>query len=225
MTKHLANLQQARRPRRGAFTLIEILVVVVILVIVITLIVNVGSYIRTNAAEKKTRSLEAILMTAVQAFYENQHAYPQEGRVAGDNPLFVHDIPAGTNTELAALLRSKNLFYRLNNVPAAKAKLAALPADAIGIDSNAARQIDDRVLPDPPGLHYPADLDGSAPPKNFHYFRDNNGIPFDYRANLGLGGVPVIISAGPDKYHGKGDSGNTDEKYLRCEDDNIRSDR
>jgi type II secretory pathway pseudopilin PulG len=214
MTNPLVNLHQARR--RGAFTLIEILVVVVILIIIVALIVSVGSYIRNSAVEKKTRSLEQILMTAVQAYYANQHAYPMEARntnAPAEDLAVLHDIPANTNSELDALFRSENLFYRLNNVPAAKAKLAALPADAIATDF-AARVFDARGT---------SDGNKQIAPYG-QYFCDSNGVPLDYQTNGGLGGGPVIISAGKDKYHSKGDSAN-DDKYLSYEDDNIRSDR
>lgn len=166
----------AGRPRRGAFTLIEMLVVVVILVIVITLIVSVGSYIRSSAQEKKVRSWETLIMTAVQAFYDKKHEYPKP-----DSP----DAPSGTPND-AAKTRSKNLYDQLNKLRESQAKLAGLPNDAI--------------------------LNEGGKP----YFADPNGIAFDYSDTAGMGGGPVIISAGPDKQHGK------DNAY---EDDNIRSDR
>lgn len=46
---------------------------------------------------------------------------------------------------------------------------------------------------------------------NRRYFADGWGRPMDYRTNQGIGGVPVLISAGPDGDH--------DEKA-----DNVRSD-
>ncbi len=175
----------AGRPRRGAFTLIEMLVVVVILVIVITLIVNVGSYIRSSAQEKKVRSWETLIMTAVQAYYDKKHIYP--------NPALPNSPSA--DMQIAVKDHSKNLYDQLNALRESQAKLAGLPNDAIANE-------------------------GGKP-----YFADPNGIAFDYSDTAGMGGGPVIISAGPDKLFPDPTNSDPAKRYPNAEDDNIRSDR
>ena len=198
----------AGRPRRGAFTLIEMLVVVVILVIVITLVVNVGSYIRSSAQEKKMRSWETLIMTAVQAYYDKVHAYPVEPfpSSSGTTPKYtpVCERDPSASSESGALARSELLYTQLMAVRESKDKLAALTNDAIASDSASGT----------PGTDI-------YPRKDARYFCDSNGITFDYRASGGMGGGPVVISAGADKLHFP----TTDGKHDNAEDDNIRSDR
>ena len=176
----------AGRPRHGAFTLIEMLVVVVILVIVITLVVSVGSYIRSSAQEKKVRSWETLIMTAVQAYYDKNHKYPDPNKP---------DVPNTTDMQIAVKDRSKNLYKQLNDLRESQAKMAGLPSEAIINDGG----------------------------KSF--FADPNGVAFDYSDTGGLGGAPVIVSAGPDKLFPDPTNSNSAKRYPEAEDDNIRSDR
>lgn len=102
---------------RSAFTLIEILVVIVILMILIALVVGVGIYVRGEARRKTTMTTEAVIESALQAFYD-----------ASTPKQFPPVLP----TDDTPAKRNAKLYTALMAVPAAKAKLAGLSADANG---------------------------------------------------------------------------------------------
>lgn len=101
------------------------------------------------------------------------------------------DYPSSDGTKLKD--RCVSLYEQLVDVPKVKAILAELPAQAI------------------------AEVPNTGDKKGFV---DGYDQPMDYKKSGGIGGVPVIISLGPDG-KGSGDEGdnNADDKA-----DNIRSD-
>ena len=62
----------------AGFTLIEILIVLFIFGVLVTLAVNVARYVYDEAARKKTQSTQAIVISAIQAFYEEFEHYPAD---------------------------------------------------------------------------------------------------------------------------------------------------
>ena len=161
--KKLLKKRPPQDDAKKAFTLIEMLVVMTILVVLVSLIVSVSKYVRNRADSEETKGTQAILMNAINAFYEKKNDYPAE---------------TGTNFNA----RNNHLFIDLSaEVPGS---LGDLPKDA---------------------------LQGQ-------FFYDGFGKVMDYRRFGGLGGGPVIISAGPDKDM-------KDDPNDKANDDNIRSDQ
>jgi prepilin-type N-terminal cleavage/methylation domain-containing protein len=101
------------------------------------------------------------------------------------------EYPSSNGTKLED--RCVSLYEQLVDVPKVKAILAELPQQAI------------------------AEVPDTGSKKGF---MDGYDKPMDYKKNGGIGGVPVVISLGPD---GKGSGDNGDDK-ADDKADNIRSD-
>ena len=193
---HDAPSTHATRGARGGFTLIEILVVLFILGILAAIVVSIAGYVMNSASRHETAAIQKTLFEAVQA-------------------------------------------YRDANVP------KGYPPDHYGSEPNAS--ISGRVLvnyltgqldtnqdgtQDPSSVVQPATVEAATKalltlPKeawdgNWNSaVKDGWRVAMRYEAAGGLGGRPVIISAGPDGRFGKDDPGQDDDAK---EEDNIRSD-
>jgi prepilin-type N-terminal cleavage/methylation domain-containing protein len=140
---------------RGGFTLTEMMAVMLIMTVLVLLVVGVSRKVQVTTAKSATRSYQAILKRALQAYYEDQKAYP-------DNSY----------TDDGA-----QLFLDLKNNEASERELRALPVSAMASNG----------------------------------FLDGFKKKMRYQKTSGIGGTPVVISAGPDK-------------DFTTEKDNIRSD-
>lgn len=143
-------------PGRKAFTLIEMLVVVCILMILISLVIAVSRYVMVESARKKTVAIEAILISATNAFYDDNKSYPP---TATDGTQSISALYG----PLKADTRPNGPFD----------KMKSLPSDVV--------------------------FDGTQT------INDAWGKALRYDASGGLGGGPVIISAGPDGVFGTTD--------------------
>jgi len=158
----------------AGFTLIEILIVLFIFGVLLTLAVNVARYVYDEAARKETQSTQAIVISAIQAFYDVTDDYPDDG---GD--------PQASGKSLLKELNGEDISNRFDSdlekriVKATRDILLKLPLDAFKVGDEA--------------------------------IRDSFGRKMRYDKAGGLGGVPALISAGPD-----GD--------FDTAEDNIRSD-
>ena len=102
-----------KTPRRcRGFTLIELLIVIFILGILVALVVGAASYVFEEANRKNTAATQAILMDAIQTFFDENGNYPTEN---------------GASEEV----RIHNLYLVLTTCNASMAKLHNLPLDAV----------------------------------------------------------------------------------------------
>ena len=152
--------RSADSTQRGGFTLTEMMAVMLIMTVLVLLVVGVSRYIQVKAARSETEAYQAIIKRSLQAYYEDQKAYPESSYEADDAD------------------KGKQLFLDLKGNPAAERELRALPVSAL----------------------------------NGNRFRDGFKNPMGYLKEDGIGGTPVIISAGPDK-------------DFTTQKDNIRSDQ
>ena len=147
--------RSANPTRRGGFTLTEMMAVMLIMTVLVLLVVGVSRNIQVTTAKSATRSSQAILKRALQAYYEDTKEYP---------PTSYDDDGA-------------DLFDKLKNNEASERELRALPVAAMASNG----------------------------------FKDGFKKKMRYQKTTGIGGTPVVISAGPDK-------------DFATEKDNIRSD-
>lgn len=164
------------------FTLVELLAVMVIMAVLVSLVVAVGTYVREDAARRKTSTIQAMITQAIQEFYDEVGRYPgidENGNVDGDlDGDLQGSVPSPEENETTAVLveylraerdladDDMETAVRI----AAERILADLPDDAMVIGDSG-----DRYL-----------MDGFE--QRMHY--DPEG---------GLGGRrPVLISAGAD---------------------------
>lgn len=196
------------RAGRAAFTLVELMVVIFIIAIVIAMVVSVSKYVREESARKQTEATQALVMSAVDAFYTAFDKYPADNQTDPSRNTAGHDttpdpqsIEKSVQTLMVYLtgswngtpgLQADDYTYLVNNSApdtiALKAKIQALTSDKL--------------------LQLPKDAyDPTASALTIH---DGYGQPMRYEQKGGLGGRPVLISAGPD------------EKFNT--DDDIRSD-
>ena len=105
--------------RSGGFTLIELLVVVAILGILATLIISVGSYVRTRQLEDTTKNTLRIIQLSVNVYKETKGSYPTA------NPA----VTQTTDTDREN--RSKFLYTTLTSVSKAREALSNLPQESM----------------------------------------------------------------------------------------------
>ncbi len=212
---------------KAAFTLVELMIVVFILLLLVTLAVSAGRYIILETGNRQTIAWEKTIRDAVDAYYLAERVYPVEMTTIPAQPT------AGSGFWLAAswadsingvhwqaYWRSHGLFTQLNAEPASREKLGILSSEVIDM---AVSQISWGGGTCPaPGAHGHTPLtpvNGGAI-TNRMVVKDAWGMFLDYRIAGGLGGTPVIISAGPDKIFDNwtGASGQGTDR------DNVRSD-
>ncbi|MDY6913531.1 MAG: hypothetical protein SVT52_03635, partial [Planctomycetota bacterium] len=165
--------------------------VIFILAILVALVVGVGNYVLDEARRKNTVAIQAILMDAVQKFYDEFDNYPADQ----DPPSDTYSNPEQSAGVLLHYLTGNNVFD-------------AEDLNYLGYsgDSDDLRQrIQELLLPTLRNLPEDAFETGAT------FFSDGYGNAIRYENDGGLGGQPVLISAGADKDY-------DDDK------DNIRSD-
>ena len=169
---------------RQAFTLIELLVVMVIISIIITMVITVTKYVYDEAALKQTEANQNIVVSAIEAYYEVQGSYPADAMDFATPPGAQGPANADANNILLYYLRgweegTDNQSVRNSKQRVRKATesiILELPSDAVVI----------------------ADLDTS-------FLMDGFGNAMQYSRTGGLGGRPVVVSAGPDDQFGTDD--------------------
>jgi prepilin-type N-terminal cleavage/methylation domain-containing protein len=204
------------RSAAGGFTLIELLVVIAVLAILATLVIGVGKYIYEDAARRQTQTYQDIIMGAIDVYQDETGAYPPEEGTGGTRPWAWSSEQGGRwlgyDSVWPHTCRSWGLMEALTSVPAAKAKLDSLPDDAFA------------RWPIPKGQETGGgwkQLDNDDVYRTI--FVDAYGQVIDYQRDGGLGGRPVVISAGPDTLFGY-DHYENKQNVAENRQDNIRSD-
>ena len=172
----LIELLAARQRKRLAFTLIELLIVIGILALLVSLVVGVSAYVRGAGKRSETETIQAIIMTAIEAYRDN--AMPRN---------YPPDTHAPYSTSGETLYR-----FLLGTHTAAPADLSGNPA---------VRAASEKLV----------ELPSGAARAGWSTFFDGYDNPMRYEVAGGVGGRPVLISAGQDG------------KWNTAE-DNIRSD-
>lgn len=200
----------AKRPRgaRRAFTLIEILVVIFILGVLAAIVVSVAGYVMNTASRQETAATQKLLMEAIQAFRDagTPKVYPFDCYCQDPSSLN-YDPSAEATPDISGKVLVNFLTGRFDTndpnaptddrsqtppVKAATELLLKLPEEAWKGGTNEAVR------------------DGWGKDMRYEY------APLASPRRGGLGGRPVVISAGPDS-----DFGDDDETK---EEDNVRSD-
>ena len=68
---------------RNGFTLIELLVVIGIIGILAALVTGVGTYVYKEGARRNTKATQAIVMSAIERFFEVADEYPDDQPIGG----------------------------------------------------------------------------------------------------------------------------------------------
>jgi len=188
------NRAGTHQPQRRAFTLIELLVVIFIMGILVTLVVSVSTYVMRKANREQTAANQQVILAAINAFHE----------ITGDDPS--DDPNHITNTDWLPLPSPQDAGVSGADYDAFLSgytlQCFLLGAEA-GSDQTKAKlqkATEKCLLELPEGVFVPK-----------YGFRDAYGNWMRYDKDGGLGGRPVIISAGPDG-------------RFETEADNIRSD-
>ena len=177
--------RSANSTRRGGFTLTEMMAVMLIMTVLVLLVVGVSRYVQVKAAGSETDAYQAIIKQAFQAYYEDEKAYPTELKT------FKPRANGWALADWKVLCRGDNLFDQLKGNERSESMLRTLPTAALG-----------KVT----GLE-----PSTSGPSTRIFFADGFKSKMDYDEDGGIGGVPVILSGGPDK-------------NFATTEDNIRSD-
>ena len=154
------------------FTLVEMIIVVIIIGILVTVVVGVSKMVVARAASEKTRTYMQTITLAINAYREAAGDYPPEET---DIPAVPEEWYPGMRPSekrqrmWSAFCRNKKLYQQLIAVPLAQKRLAALPEDAV------------------------SSIYGE------NVFVDGFETYMDYFRTGGIGGLPVLISAGADR--------------------------
>ena len=197
---------------RPAFTLVEILVVVIIITILLTIVVGAMVYAKSNAKKQNTIATMKVVMNAIDAFYEENQFYPGGALLLTSNYRYsdgLHgDLFDITYEERAGKPPSHNCVYESESI--GQEKLTDLDQEVF------------KVVPVP----RPGENDRAVPA-----FSDGYGNVMLYASDAGLGGTPVLLSAGNDEKFGPGiiyffnGGWQQDSDDDADSEDNIRSDK
>ena len=204
---------------RNGFSLVELLVVIAIIALLMTIGVSVGYRVVVAANVKTTEANMAIIMNAIETFHDENGDYPDEGLAGTDRYAYSEFI----------ITQLFEVDYQSSNDPAnwlwpddtiGKAKLSQFPDNQFEKEAH---------IPDP------GESTAANDARRRPAFIDAFGKVMLYRHDKGLGGTPVLISAGPDGlfgpdiyyYHKVGASygWNRDNSDSEYSEDNIRSDK
>jgi prepilin-type N-terminal cleavage/methylation domain-containing protein len=179
-----------RKRAAAAFTLIETLVVVSILAILISLVVSIANAVRVTGIEQQVRADLNILMAQVHAYRDLTGKYPAHWAGANPDPTFTAKMNFGV------LICGAGGLVTAGN---SSGGLMAIPSIA--------GELNERF----PSRRFVDFKDGTT---TYRYLSDGfpDNMPLNYLSNGGLGGMPVIISTGPDRQWGTADDIRSDSQ-------------
>ncbi len=180
------------------------MMVILIIGILLAITISVGSKLRTSGNKENTIATMKIVMNAVNAYYDERQYYPNNGPLAPGN----YRYSDGLHGALFSISYSSPLSYATKSV--GKEKLTELNEDVFRVAKVPRQGENDREVP---------------------AFSDDFGKVMLYSPQEGLGGRPVLISAGEDEMFGPGiyyyfnDGGWGWNEDSGDGEDNIRSDK
>jgi prepilin-type N-terminal cleavage/methylation domain-containing protein len=166
--------------RRRGLTLVELLAVMAILAILVGLIVGVGRYIHERTGREKTANVMAVIKAAVDSYYDVYNDYPPdtEGAKWAYHPNDAYSDDAGIHL-LYMYLTGQHYDDSTYTVTSTFKDLS---------NDGAVKVAMDKISKLPTDTMSPTD----------HSFRDGFGRPMRYRISGGIGGKPLLTSAGAD---------------------------
>ena len=179
--------------RARGFTLVELLLVMFVMSVLVALVVGVGSYVVEQERKKETINTQDRWMSAIEAYRNVTQKYP---------PTDPNILPSGANekdnTYRGSMSGKHGLVQYLTGAMdgSLSAKIYAATKAYLG--------------------------EGSTSTSATLGVLDAYGNPMRYYKDRGLGGKPLMLSAGPDGYFGK--TNTTSDADKKQATDNIRSD-
>jgi prepilin-type N-terminal cleavage/methylation domain-containing protein len=172
-----------RKAGKG-FTLIEIMVVILILAVLVALVVGISKTVSIEVARRRTVAIQGQLLAAIRAYTDAHNNTPPSDSLSTPpaTPPATSGYGSTDPSMWAAQYRIADLYLQLAGEPASAKVLSSLPPEAVYTPTLPFRQSD-------------------VNKGKFKLFRDGFDNDMDYRLS-GLGGRPVIISAGPDGHFG-----------------------
>ncbi len=205
----------------GGFTLVELLVVMALIGIIVTMVISVGSSVRIKAAEDETHARLGLLRGALETYYELMGDYPVKVGAYVSEPK----ISVGEVINVRGNSDHKNYWTAdppRSQRDSAKRNMAFLMSYLLGLDETrkavglmpAECYVDEKTWPD--GL-YPLEVYGNddqndPPAKEYTYILDSFDTPINYQRSGGVGGSPVLISAGVNGIFGDADDLRSDDQ-------------
>ncbi|MCD4700143.1 MAG: type II secretion system GspH family protein [Phycisphaerae bacterium] len=177
------------------FTLIEMVVVISVIAVLVTIVIGVSTLVITKAGVEQTKLNMEVIRQAIESYRDAMEIYPTDENDFTGRPAVGEFAPVPGNPSAdarnyrnwQAYCRGEKLYEDLSSVPQARAHIANLSKDAI------------------------MNIEGN------NVFVDGFDKYMEYFSDRGVGGTPVVISAGADGRFGT----DAEPKYKT---DNIRSD-
>ncbi len=170
-------------PAPQAFTMIEMLVVIFILGVLAMIMVSVAGYVMSRASEQETAAIQKTVLEAIQAWHDAYYDPNQPGNKVYPLSNDPNVDPNSSGRVLVSWLTRGGADGNSSQAPYVKAATEQL-------------------------LKLPQVVWNGDPNQAV---KDGWGVDMHYEPRGGLGGKPVVISAGPDRRFNTEDDIRSDE--------------